>query len=52
MLLVINESSSRTDIEQAITTLRGKQRNARLQQIRDEIDADINDLLELRKRAQ
>jgi hypothetical protein len=45
--LVVNDDASADDLREAITHLRAKQRRACIQSTRDELDADISELLDL-----
>lgn len=45
-MLVITEDSTPAEITEAISHLRAKQRLVQVQQVRDELEADINDLLD------
>jgi hypothetical protein len=49
--LVITDDATADDLREAITHLRDKQRRAVIQSTRDELDADINELLDLLARA-
>lgn len=44
--LTITDDASPDDLREAITHLRAKQRTACIQSTRDELDADINELLD------
>ena len=45
--LVINDDATPQDLREAISNLRAKQRHCGVQVIRDEIDADVNELLDM-----
>lgn len=45
--LLVTDDASADDLREAITNLRAKQRRACIQSTRDELDADINELLDL-----
>lgn len=44
---VITDDASPDDLREAITNLRAKQRTACIQSTRDELDADMSELLDL-----
>jgi hypothetical protein len=45
--LIVDDEATADDLREAITHLRDKQRRACIQSTRDELDADINELLDL-----
>ena len=45
--LIINDDATPQDLREAISNLRAKQRGCGVALIRDELDADVNELLDL-----